>query len=237
MFKRNWYWALVVLILLGIGGFAYLSAQKAPPPIVTYKAVTPDPHPESNCASCGCGSPQPESERAQQEIPETPEIITTEEDMSENATTDTIANPLLSDMEANEVDEKSPSDDLVASDTISELDLEAQIEAILGEEIPQYIVQLQSKYPLLSLSASELLEFTQTREGEQEFWAQAKAYSDESLNYISEQFALLPLERLEEAFEYAKQWAAENGGAHLPPQVMQETIDEVKQRLIRKERF
>lgn len=41
MFKRKWHWAIVALILIGVGALRYLRPTIPPEPIKVYKAITP----------------------------------------------------------------------------------------------------------------------------------------------------------------------------------------------------
>ncbi|RKU35702.1 hypothetical protein C6496_15475 [Candidatus Poribacteria bacterium] len=44
MFKRRWYWGLVILVSLGVGGsFLFLKPKATKEPVKIYTAVTPDP--------------------------------------------------------------------------------------------------------------------------------------------------------------------------------------------------
>ena len=139
-------------------------------------------------------------------------------------------NPLF-DIEANETHENHSSVSLVPPKTEDNgSDFEEQLESILGEDMQNFMLTLRDKYPILSMSEAELLAFTQSPEGEKEFWSQAMKFSEESLDYLVEQFSLLPPERLEEAFSYGEQWAMEQG-QQIPPQFLQQTFDEVRQRL------
>lgn len=45
MFKRNWYWALVVIIILGIGSFVVFRPKTQVETVKVYKTVTPAPKP------------------------------------------------------------------------------------------------------------------------------------------------------------------------------------------------
>ncbi|MDE0015057.1 hypothetical protein F4054_16070 [Candidatus Poribacteria bacterium] len=45
MFKRNWHWALVVLIILGIGSFVVFRPKAQVGTVKVYKTVTPTPKP------------------------------------------------------------------------------------------------------------------------------------------------------------------------------------------------
>ena len=46
MFKRNWYWALAVFIILGIGSFLVFRPKAQVGVVKVYKTVTPAPKPE-----------------------------------------------------------------------------------------------------------------------------------------------------------------------------------------------
>lgn len=108
-------------------------------------------------------------------------------------------------------------------------DLEALIESILGEELQHFMLDLIAKYPIFSMSELELSVLTKTPGGQKEFWSQAQKFSDELLDYIAEQFSVLPPERLEEAIVYAEQRAMEQG--EIPPHFLQQGFEKVRQKL------
>ncbi len=45
MFKRNWLWALALLLLIGIGSFVLLKSKAPLKPIKVYKMIKPEPEP------------------------------------------------------------------------------------------------------------------------------------------------------------------------------------------------
>lgn len=77
MFKRNWRWALVVLLVLGLGAFVLLGPKAPPEPIKVYKAVTPAPKATqtdaAETANLSDAQTQPASDAAS--VPPVPEAI------------------------------------------------------------------------------------------------------------------------------------------------------------------
>ena len=180
MFKRNWHWVLVVLIVLGIGSFVVFRLKAQVGTVKVYKTVTPAPKPTLTETSEADGFSDVQTQSLDETVvmPSEPEAVET---LSMDETETQVVPPpeKSADSEATATDaaksEKHYFGDYTEEELVQIRDWGKDLEARLMEKYPEFKAithmtskEIAEKYPTdkdriqLATRAQELLnEYTE----------------------------------------------------------------------------
>ena len=212
MFKRNWHWALVVLIILGIGSFVVFRPKAQVETVKVYKTVTPAPKP----ALAETSETDRRSDVQTQSLDETV-AVPIEPEAVETRLVNGIGTQEVSPTEENEVSQETPtkageSENLLYGDyTKEEL---ARIKE-WGEDLrDRLLAEYADLTELADMTPEQIAEKYPTDEDRQHLAERGKKFFEEYLEETRALLVSLPEPIREKAFEqihneFAKSWGSE----------------------------